>query len=79
MNHYTHYPNPKKNTPNSHACNIHTDQPLSTNTLHAFPPPIIDLALQPSRNQTLNPTFKPNFPEQRIIPALVQEQLVMAA
>jgi hypothetical protein len=57
----------------------HTNPPSSSNTLHTFPPPIINFALQPPRNQTLNTTFKPNFPEQRIIPSLIQEQLVMAA
>ena len=46
--------------------------------LKTLPPPVIDIAFQSSRNQTLNPTFKPYLPQQRIIPLLIQKQLMMS-
>jgi hypothetical protein len=38
---------------------------------------VIYISLQPPRNQTLHPTFEPNLPQQRIIPLLVEEKLVV--
>jgi hypothetical protein len=47
--------------------------------LHTLPPPVVNLALQPPRNQTLYPALEPYFSQQRIVPPLVEEQLVMAS
>jgi hypothetical protein len=47
--------------------------------LQRLPSAIVQVTLEPSRNQTLDATFKPHFPEQSIISLLVEEQLVVSA
>lgn len=47
--------------------------------LQTLPPPVVDIALQPPRDKTLHSAFQPNLPQQRIIPLLVQEELVVTA
>jgi hypothetical protein len=48
-------------------------------SLHTLPSSIVNLAFQPPRNQTLYATLEPYFPQQCIVPPLVEEQLVMAS
>jgi hypothetical protein len=46
---------------------------------HTLPPPVVNLALQPSCNHALNSALQPDLPQQRIIPPLIQEKLVVPA
>jgi hypothetical protein len=52
------------------------NHPISLQTL---PPPIVNITLQPPRNQTLHPALQPHLPQQRIVPLLVEEELVVAS
>ena len=44
-----------------------------------LPPPIVNIALQLPRNETLNAALKPHLPQQGIVPLLVEEELMVAS
>jgi hypothetical protein len=45
--------------------------------LQTLPTPIIYIPFQPPRNQALHTALKPDLPQQRIVPLLIKEQLVV--
>jgi hypothetical protein len=47
--------------------------------LHALPSPVVDIHLQLPSNQALNSMFEPHFSQQRIIPLLVEEELMVSS
>lgn len=57
---------------------IGTRETKST-ALQALPTPIVDIAFQAPSDQTWDSSFQPHLPQQRIVPLLIQEQLVMAS